>query len=58
MEKTYISRYGKLVKKCPGLPEYWYRGRLIAKGSSLSSSNPNSKPTKADWEFCVSLRNK
>lgn len=56
MEKIYISRYGKIVKKCPGLPEYWYRGKLVAKGNALSSANPNSKPTKEDWEFCVSLR--
>lgn len=56
MTKTYISRYGKIVKKCPGLPEYWYRGRLIARGSAISCPNPDVPPTKADWEFCVSLR--
>nr|DAE22823.1 MAG TPA: hypothetical protein [Siphoviridae sp. ct2hZ16]DAG24002.1 MAG TPA: hypothetical protein [Caudoviricetes sp.] len=56
MEITYISKYGKLVKRCPGLHEYWYKGKLIAKGSSLSSSDPTEKPTSEDWAFCVSLR--
>ena len=58
MEKTYTSKYGKISKKCPGLPEYWYHGQLIAKGNALSSANPNDKPTKEDWEFCVSIRDK
>lgn len=56
MEVVYTSKYGKLVKRCPGLHQYWYKGKLIAEGSSLSSANPEDKPTKEDWEFCVSLR--
>ena len=53
---VYTSRYGKIIKKCPGLHEYWYKGKLIARGSSLSSPNPHSKPTKEDWEYCIGLR--
>ena len=56
MEVVYTSKYGKLVKRCHGLCQYWYKGKLIAEGSSLSSANPEVKPTKEDWEFCVSLR--
>lgn len=56
MKIAYTSKYGKLVKRCPGLHQYWYKGKLIAEGSSLSSANPEVKPTKEDWEFCVSLR--
>lgn len=56
MEHCYLSKYGKIIKKCPGLHEYWYHGKLIARGSSLSSANPDKKPTKADWEYCVLLR--
>jgi hypothetical protein len=58
MEYEYKSRYGKIIKSCPGLPEYWYRGKLIARGSSISSPNPASKPTPDDWAYCVSLRPK
>ena len=53
---VYTSRYGKIIKKCPGLHEYWYKGKLIARGSSLSSPNPECKPTKEDWEYCIGLR--
>lgn len=56
MERVYISKYGKIIKRCPGLHEYWHRGKLIAKGQSISSPDPEEKPTKADWEFCVGLR--
>ena len=56
MQKKYISKYGKMIKNCPGLTEYWYHGKLVAKGSSLSSSDPNEPPTRKDWEFCMSLR--
>lgn len=56
MEHFYLSKYGKIIKKCPGLHEYWYHGKLIARGSSLSSANPDEKPTQADWEYCVLLR--
>ena len=56
MTVTYISKYGKMIKKCPGLHEYWYKGKMIARGSSLSGPNPECKPTKADWEYCVSIR--
>lgn len=56
MKYEYSSRYGKIIKSCPGLAEYWYKGKLIARGSSISSSNPTSKPTSEDWEYCVSLR--
>jgi len=57
MEKTYTSKYGKIIKKCPGLCEYWYKGKLIIRGSSISSSDPREKPTKNDWEYCTSLKN-
>lgn len=56
MKTEYKSKYGKIVKQCPGTNEYWYKGKLIARGSSISSSDPREKPTKADWEYCVSLR--
>ena len=56
MERVYISKYGKIVKRCPGLPEYWYHGDMIARGASLSSPNPDCPPTSDDWAFCVSLR--
>lgn len=56
MERCYLSKYGKIIKKCPGLHEYWYHGKLIARGSSLSSANPDEEPTKADWGYCVLLR--
>lgn len=56
MQKKYISKYGKMIKNCPGLTEYWYHGKLVARGSSLSSPDPNVPPTREDWEFCVSLR--
>lgn len=55
MKKSYISKYGKIVKLCPGIPEYWYKGKLIARGSSISSPDPREKPTKSDWEYCFSL---
>ena len=51
----YKSKYGRIVKQCPGLCEYYFRGELIARGSSLSSSDPDSPPTQDDWEFCYSL---
>ena len=56
MDKVYISKYGKIVKRCPGLHEYWYRGKLVARGSSLPSPDPDCPPTSDDWAFCVSLR--
>lgn len=56
MRKEYISKYGKIVKQCPGLNEYWYKGKLIAAGSSISTPNPDTPPTTEDWAFCVSLR--
>lgn len=56
MMKEYTSKYGKIVKQCPGLNEYWYRGKLIARGSSISSSDPDTPPTKEDWAYCVALR--
>ena len=56
MEFKYYSKHGKIIKKCPGLNEYRYKGELIACGRSISSSDPREKPTKEDWEFCVSLR--
>ena len=56
MEVTYTSQYGKIIKKCPGLHEYWYKGQLIARGSAISSPNLYVKPTREDWELCVSLR--
>ena len=58
MEKTYMSQYGKIVKRCPGLHEYWYHGWLLAKGSGLSSTNPDCAPTDEDWEFCKEYLNK
>lgn len=56
MRKEYISKYGKIVKQCPGLNEYWSRGNLIAAGSSISTPNPDTSPTTEDWAFCVFLR--
>lgn len=58
MTITYVSRYGKIVKNCPGIHEYWYKGSLIAKGSSISDPNPREKPTGGDWQYCISLRKK
>jgi hypothetical protein len=55
MEKSYISKYGKLIKKSPGLHEFWHKGTLVAKGSSLSSPNPLASPTKNDWQYCKDL---
>ena len=52
MEFKYYSKHGKIIKKCPGLNEYWYKGELIARGCSISSSDPREEPTKEDWEFC------
>ena len=53
---TYISKYGKIVKQCPGLTEYYYKGKLIARGSSICDNpNPNEKPTRKDWEYCKSM---
>lgn len=56
MEKEYISKYGKIVKRCPELCEYWYKGKLVARGSSISSSDPREKPTNDDWKYCITLR--
>lgn len=56
MRKEYTSKYGKIVKECPGVPEYWYKGRMVARGSSITDANPDCPPTKDDWAFCVSLR--
>lgn len=56
MEISYKSRYGKIVKRCPGLNEYWYKGKLVAKSNSISSPDPREKPTRDDWVFCISLR--
>ena len=53
---TYTSRYGKIVKGGCSLPEYWYKGVLIAKGSSITAPNPDYPPTKSDWAYCVHLR--
>ena len=58
MYAEYRSKYGKIVKQCPGLNEYWYKGQLIASGSSISSPDPSVPPTKEDWAFCVSLRDR
>lgn len=56
MKQRYTSRYGVIIKNCPGLHEYWHKGELVARGSSLSGPNPNCKPTSEDWQYCVSLR--
>lgn len=57
MKVVYRSRYGKIIKQCPGLNEYWYKGHLIARGSAITRSpNPEYPPTAKDWAFCVSLR--
>lgn len=58
MYAEYRSKYGKIVKQCPGLCEYWYKGKLIARGSSISSPDPAVPPTKEDWALCVSLRDR
>ena len=31
MKAEYKSKYGKIVKQCPGINEYWYKGKLIAR---------------------------
>ncbi|MCL2140330.1 MAG: hypothetical protein FWH42_01430 [Dehalococcoidia bacterium] len=57
MEVAYTSKYGKIVKMCPGLHEYWYKGKFIARGSSICESpNPAYKPTREDWDYCMGLR--
>lgn len=56
MKCVYTSKYGKIVKQCPGLNEYWYKGHFIAGGSIISGPNPEIEPTREDWEICVSLR--
>ena len=56
MLAVYRSRYGKIVKRSPGLHEYWYKGKLVARGSCISSANPEEPPTAEDWALCVSLR--
>lgn len=58
MYAEYRSKYGKIVKQCPGLNEYWYKGKLIARGSSISSPDPSVPPTKEDWALCVWLRDR
>lgn len=58
MYAEYRSKYGKIVKQCPGLCEYWYKGQLIASGSSISSPDPSVPPTKEDWALCVWLRDR
>ena len=58
MYAEYRSKCGKIVKQCPGLNEYWYKGKLIASGSSISSPDLSVPPTKEDWAFCVSLRDR
>lgn len=58
MEKTYMTQYGKIIKKCPGLHEYWFHGRLLARGSGLSSTDPDCAPTDKDWELCKEYLNK
>jgi len=55
MKVIYRSKYGKIIKQCPGLPEYWYKTMLVATGSSISSADPREKPTKEDWAYCKSL---
>lgn len=56
MVVSYTSKYGKIVKRCPGLHEYWYKGKLIARGSIISSPNPLCRPTSEDWKLCCQLR--
>lgn len=52
MTTEYRSKYGKIVKRRPGLHEYWFKGRMIAVGSAISSANPSSPPTPEDWQYC------
>ena len=54
----YKSKYGRIVKQCPGLPEYYYKGEFIARGSAISGPNPDIPPTQDDWEFCYGLLDK
>lgn len=56
MEVKYTSMYGMIIKRCPGLCEYWYHGKLVASGSSISSSDPLEKPTSSDWDYCKYIR--
>ena len=57
MKITYTSKYGKIIKQCPGIHEYWYKGEIVARGSWICADcNPENKLTKKDWAFCVSLR--
>jgi len=55
MKRVYTSKYGKIVKRCPGLNEYWHKGEMIAQGSSISDAEPRNKPTPEDWGYCRSL---
>lgn len=58
MKAVYTSCYGKIVKQCPGLDEYWYKGKLIVYGRGVCASpDPRDKPTLKDWRFCRSLVN-
>ena len=52
MKSTYLSKYGKIVKQCPGSHEYWYHGWMLCRGSGLSSPNPSCAPTENDWALC------
>ena len=56
MEISYTSKYGKIVKSRSSLPAYWYKGKLIARGSSIASPDYREAPTPEDWDYCVSLR--
>lgn len=55
MKKSYMSCYGKIVKQCPGLHEYWYHGWMLSRGSGLSSPNPDYAPTEKDWALCKEI---
>lgn len=56
MTRCYRSRYGMIVKRCPGLHEYWYRGKLVVRGMSISTPDPRIPPTAEDWRYCVDVR--
>jgi len=56
VEYIYTSKYGKIVKFKNSLPEYWYKKKLVARGSSISSPDYLEAPTMEDWAYCVEMR--
>jgi len=55
MEARYQNHGMVLIKRCPGLHELRAKGKVIARGSSLSGPNPLCPPSRQDWEYCQSI---